>query len=107
MNPMDRQELLAEIKRRLTAAHGDRLRGIVLYGSQARGDARWDSDIDLLVLLEDPVDCWRDLERNIEALYPLSSALNRRISPKPVSSAEYETIDCPLFRNARREGVVV
>ncbi len=34
---MTREELLTEIKTRLEAAYGDRLRGVVLYGSEARG----------------------------------------------------------------------
>lgn len=37
---MDRNELVAAMKRRLSNAHGRRLRGIVLYGSEARGEAR-------------------------------------------------------------------
>ena len=46
---MTTDELLKEIKVRLSAAYGERLRGVVLYGSQARGDARPDSDVDILV----------------------------------------------------------
>ena len=51
---MTRVELLKQIKARLAAAYKDRLRGVVLYGSVARGDARPDSDIDVLVLLDGP-----------------------------------------------------
>ncbi|HET6566942.1 MAG TPA: nucleotidyltransferase domain-containing protein [Rhodothermales bacterium] len=36
--------------------YGDRLRRLVLFGSQARGDAHVGSDIDLLVVLKEPVD---------------------------------------------------
>lgn len=101
---MTTEALLKEIKRRLAAVHGDRLRGVVLYGSQARGEAGPESDIDVLVLLDDPIDCGRDLETNLEALYPLALELSRRISAKPVSARQYNSADCPLYRNARREG---
>ena len=103
---MSNNELLKEIKARLKAVHGDRLKGIVLYGSQARGDYRPDSDIDVLVLLEGPVDLGKDLEKNIHALSSLSDELERYVSAKPVSEEDYRTYDCPLFRNARAEGIL-
>jgi len=102
---MTTTELLGEIKSRLAQAHGQRLRGVVLYGSEARGQARADSDVDVLVLLDDPIDYGRDLEKNLEALYPLALEIARRISAKPVSALEYETVDCPLYRSAHREGI--
>lgn len=102
---MTTTDLLNAIKDRLAKAHGGRLRGVVLFGSEARGQARPDSDVDVLVLLDDPVDYGRDLDTNLGALYPLSLELGRRISPKPVSAREYETVDCPLHRVAHREGI--
>lgn len=104
---MTREQLLRQIRIRLEAAHGPRLRGVLLYGSEARGQARPDSDIDLLVLLDGPVDLGRDLDTNVRALYPLSLEIGRRISPKPVSATEYETVDCPLYRAVRAEGIPV
>jgi predicted nucleotidyltransferase len=102
---MTTEDILMRIKARLRTVHGDRLRGVVLYGSQARGEAGADSDIDVLVLLDGPIDYGRDLEANLDALYPLSLELGRRISPKPVPAAEYETVDCPLYRTAHLEGI--
>jgi len=98
------RELLNKIKNRLAQTHGDRLRGVVLYGSEARGEAGQDSDVDVLVLLKEPIDYGCDLETNLDALYPLSLELGRRISAKPVSARQYESVDCPLYRNAHKEG---
>ena len=104
---MPREPIIDEIKARLTAKHGPRLRGVVIFGSEARGEARPDSDVDVLVLLAGPIDYGRDLEANIEALYPLSVRIGRRISPKPVDEAEYDKANCPLYRTAHAEGIVI
>ena len=68
---MNREQLLNQIKERLQDAYGDRLQGIVLYGSEARGEAEEDSDIDLLVLLKGPLELWNDIRTNVDVLYDL------------------------------------
>ena len=103
---MDGQELLAAIKQRLLIAHGRRLRAVVLYGSEARGEAQPDSDLDVLVLLNGPIDFGKDLRTNINALYDLVLALERPISAKPVDIAAYEAAEYPLYQHAKAEGLV-
>lgn len=102
---MEARELLDAIKPRLAEAYGPRLREVVLYGSEARGEAGPDSDIDLLVLLDGPVHLWRDIQTALRALYALSLRWDRPISPTPVSVEDYEVGDCPLYRQAKAEGV--
>ncbi|MFO7900443.1 MAG: hypothetical protein R6V58_15465 [Planctomycetota bacterium] len=58
---MDRDELLGRIKSALAKAFGERLEGVVLYGSEARGEAPPGSAIDPLVLVAQRVDCGREL----------------------------------------------
>ncbi|MGI5820208.1 MAG: nucleotidyltransferase family protein [Armatimonadota bacterium] len=41
---MELDEALRELKRELEALYGDRLRGLFLFGSHARGDAHPESD---------------------------------------------------------------
>ncbi len=103
---MKQQALILEtLRSALAAVYGPRLRHIVLYGSEARGDNRADSDIDLLVLLDQVADYGEELRRCLDALYPLALQLDRPISAKPVAAAEYERVDCPLYRRAHEEGI--
>ncbi len=104
---MIREQLLRQIKSCLNAAYDKRLRGVVLYGSEARGMQKADSDIDLLVLLDRVVDYGRDVETGLDAVYPLSMQIGRRISAKPVEASKYDRMDCPLYRAAHSEGIAL
>ena len=99
-------ELLIELKERLAATYGDRLDAVVLFGSEARGDARAESDIDLLVVLRGPMDDYGvELERSLAAVYPVALRVGRRVSVKLLDPQEYEQGDSPLVREVRRTGV--
>ena len=93
------------ITKALREAHGERLSGVVLFGSEARGDADDDSDIDILVLLDGPIRYADDLLANLVALKGLSAELARRISPKPIDAESFLHDDSPLVRAAREEGM--
>ncbi|MFO7897636.1 MAG: nucleotidyltransferase domain-containing protein [Planctomycetota bacterium] len=98
-------QLLGRIKSALADAFGERLEGVVLYGSEARGEAGPDSDIDLLVLLMPPVDRRTDRWTAIQALYPLVLELGRPIHARPVDIRDYRAAKVPLYREAKKEGV--
>lgn len=80
---------------------------VVLYGSRARGDASPESDYDLLVLVDGPVD--RDLENRIgDRLYDLELETGSVVSLIVYEKSFWETSLCkamPLHRNVDREGV--
>jgi len=100
-------EFLAEVKQRLADAFGDRFRGVILYGSEARGDAREDSDVDLMVLLEGPIDVWQDIQTGVQAVYDLElySDPFLPLSVLPVDHARYLAQERLLYRNAKNDGV--
>ena len=102
---MDREELLNEIRSCLRDAYGDRLQKIVLYGSEARGEAETDSDIDLMVLLNGPVQLWKDIRTIIDALYDLQLEVIRPIHAMPVDVEAFRAGEYSLYRNAKKEGI--
>jgi len=100
-------ELLRAGKARLREHYGSRLRGVILHGSEARGEAEEDSDVDLLVLLEGPVELGRELEAIIGILYPLQLEMEffRPLEIIPTDVEEYEAQGYALYRHAREEGI--
>lgn len=101
------RELLRRVKAALSEEFQDRFRGIVLFGSEARGDAADDSDVDLLVLLRGPVKVGDDLDRIIKATYPIQLEVDRVLSAIPMDERAYEEGSRRFLRQVRREGILV
>ena len=98
-------ELAVEAKRRLAQVYGPRLRGVVLHGSQARGDARPGSDTDLLVLVDHPGGVLEEIRATNAALYPLELEADRLLDAHVVDADAFEAAEYEIFRRAQREGV--
>lgn len=100
-------ETLTRIKSELQNAYGSRLKGVILYGSEARGEAGDDSDIDLLVLLEPPVSLWWDIKKIVHAIYPIQLEVLRPIHAAPANVHDYEAGAFAFYRNAQAEGILL
>jgi predicted nucleotidyltransferase len=99
--------VLAELRSQLDELYGARLVRLVLYGSQARGDAIPGSDVDVLVVLAGPVDPATEIERVTSITAALSLEHDIVISCVYVSEERYIQENSPLLLNVRREGVAV
>jgi predicted nucleotidyltransferase len=99
--------ILVELRSHLEALYRDRLVGLVLYGSHARGDADPGSDIDVLVVLKGPVDSDAEGVRTGELIAALSLAHNVVLSCLFMEEERFLHRQGPLLRNIRREGVSV
>ncbi len=99
------QTILADLRQRFEALYSERLLQIVLFGSQARGDAVPGSDIDVLVVLRGPVQPGQEIARVGEVTSELSLKYDVVVSCVFVSVDCYATEKSPLLLNVRREGV--
>ena len=100
-------DIIQQCRKSLESYYGSQFRGLILYGSMARNEASPSSDIDLLVLLNPPFDYFAELRRILELLYPIQLESDRLISARPVAYDEFKKDSLQLYRNAKREGVVV
>ncbi len=84
---------------------GDRLVGIYLYGSQARGDAKPDSDIDVLVVVRGAFNYFGLIEETGQMVADLSLENDTVIALAFVSEEDYQNRHTPFLMNVRREAI--
>lgn len=105
LKPKDRQAL-EEFVRLIREADGDRVREIRLFGSKARGDDSPDSDIDVLIVVNQ-----RDIELDnhiLDAAFEVGLAFEVLLAPVVYTHEEYYD---PLarktlfFENTQREAI--
>ncbi|MFO8018532.1 MAG: nucleotidyltransferase domain-containing protein, partial [Promethearchaeia archaeon] len=81
---------------------------VILYGSRARGDERADSDWDILILTDYPVDLATE-EKFRDKLYDLELEIDEPLSVFIYSKNEWKRRQriTPFYRNVNKEGIAL
>jgi predicted nucleotidyltransferase len=103
--PTEIRKLLRELKQGLIRLYGERLKGLYLYGSYARGDFEEGSDLDVLVVLDDFERAPLELDRTSDLFSDLSLIYEVTVSLMFIREKDWLGADKPLLRNVRLEGV--
>jgi predicted nucleotidyltransferase len=81
---------------------------IILFGSQARGDANTTSDWDILVILDKSSDSRSDYDKITDPLYDLGWLTDEHFSAMVYSKQEWERRKfTPFYKNIEKEGIVI
>jgi predicted nucleotidyltransferase len=104
-SPADVRAILAELRLGLESLYGNRLRGLYLFGSYARGEAGPESDIDVLIVLDDVTDYPGEVDRTGFLASELSLRHGLSLSRVFLSRRAWTEGTDFFIRNVRQEGI--
>ena len=99
------RDLLNELKAGLTTSYGKRLKGVYLYGSYARGQEDRESDIDVLVVLDDFKQYGAEVDRTSRLGASLSLKFGVSISKIFLREREWLKAQTPFLLSVRQEAI--
>jgi predicted nucleotidyltransferase len=99
--------VLQDLRGSLQEIYGDRLIHLILFGSHARQEATDDSDIDVMVVLQDPVSPGDEIFRMSAVKTDLNLKHDVLISVIPISESDYQTRHTPLLNTIYQEGIAM
>ncbi len=81
----------------------------ILYGSEARGEARDNSDIDLLILVDGDNLTIQDEEKIITPLYDIELSSGILISARVMLKKHWYNRPCdtPFYLNVTKDGIII
>jgi uncharacterized protein len=82
---------------------------VILYGSHARNQSNKQSDIDVLILVDQDKISYSDEQRIKYPLYDLEFETGKIISPVVLSRNDWESRHTvtPFYRNIKKEGILL
>jgi hypothetical protein len=89
----------------LREIYGSRLRHLILFGSQARGDAGPESDVDLLVVLEGPISSYDEAKRTSRVATHAAAYRDTALSFVHMSEERFDEGRSSLVQPVREEGI--
>jgi predicted nucleotidyltransferase len=99
------RRILAELKRKLASIYGERLFGVYVFGSYARDDADEESDLDILIVLDQVESYVEEISRTSDVISDLSLRHGVAISRVFASAAQWREDSTLFFLNLREEAI--
>jgi uncharacterized protein len=96
---------MKELKEGLRHIYRDQLRAVYLYGSYARGDYCPGSDVDVMILLKNYQDYWKEYRRSSDYVSDISLKYDVTVSYILIKEIQWKEADKPILRNIRRDGL--
>jgi uncharacterized protein len=99
--------ILVLLREYLQQEYQERLDQVIVFGSHARHESTPDSDIDVLIVLQDPVDASQELKRTSQFIAQLCLNHDLLIARLFMGRSRFESENSPLLRNIRSDGIAL
>ncbi|WP_017295188.1 nucleotidyltransferase domain-containing protein [Geminocystis herdmanii] len=99
--------IITTLKDEFTNIYKQRLAQLILFGSQARGDAREYSDIDILVVLKGDVNCVEEIKNNSDFISSLCLEYDAVVNCFYVSENRLNNEDNLFIKNVKQDGILL
>ena len=91
----------------MSGLYQDQLEAIILYGSQARKDAKEFSDIDILVILKSEINPYHEIDTTSQIISQICLEYDVVISRHFISSEKFNKENNPFLYNVKKEGIMI
>lgn len=100
-------QLVNQVKNHLIKRYGEKVREVILYGSHVRGEATKDSDMNILVLIDNSLEPF-EVRRSLgDLLFDILLEEGEFISVMVLSEDFFKNYNYPFMLNVKREGIRV
>lgn len=101
------KQLVNQIKKHLIKEYGEKIKQIIIYGSYVRGEATKDSDIDILVVIDDSLNPFEVRKNLSDIIFDILLEKKELISVIPVPETFFKDYKSPFILNVKEEGMVI
>ena len=100
------KQFITRIKIYLIKLNGENIKKVILYSAYARGEATKDSDIDVLVVVDDSLDP-SEVRRSLsDIIFNILLEKGELISVVAVPESFFVSYNSPFLLNVKEEGVI-
>ena len=100
------ERLVNQIKEPLLKMYGEKIKQVILYGSYVRGLATKDSDIDLLVVVDDSLNPSEVRKSLSDVIFDILLEKGELISVIVVPEHFFKNYNSPFLLNVKEEGIL-
>jgi len=100
------EQLVEEIKKPLLKIYRKKIKQVILYGSHAKGKATRDSDIDLLVVVDDSLNPFEVRKSLSDTIFDVLLEKGELFSVIVVPEHFFKNYNSPFLLNVKEEGIL-